>query len=407
VCAAALSGSAMRGDCDGTMTAADPINYACRHFLGSRPCVFNKTEGAECPTCRHAAPVGDRVLFIKLDAIGDVLRSASMVPILRARHPGCRITWLTLPSAADLVRMVEGVDEVVAVSEIGMARIATGGWDHVYSLSNDVASASLASMAATKRPPVGFAMRDGVLRPGNAAAARWLAMAVFDRLKRANTLSYQRLMAEILEAEGPVAPPALVVPAALRAAAAARVEALFGPRGARPRVAINLGSGARWPKKMIDAAQTARCCALLRERLDAEVMLLGGAAEGRRAEEVMALVGADPRIRPVLTAVSIPDFVATMAQADALLCGDTLALHVATAVGVPTVAVFGPTSQAEIDNFGGLVAKAWTDALDCLCCYGDCDKTRNCMTLLEPARLVDLVAAQLRRASQARARAAD
>lgn len=377
--------------------AVVPINYRCRHYLGTKPCAFNKADGSECPDCRHASEFRDRILFIKLDAIGDVLRSASMLPILRARHPAAYVAWLTKGESVELVRMIAGVDEVIALSEIGLARLATGGWDHVYSLSNDVASASLATMAAIRRPPVGFAIEDGVVRPSNAAAERWLSMAAFDRVKRLNTQTYQRLMADILDATGPVAPPTLEVPPALREAAAARVGALFGP-GRRRRVAINVGSGARWPKKMIDAAQIAQCCALLRRTLDADVMLVGGAAEAEKTRMVLDLCGADERIRPVLTASSIPEFVAVLTQADVLLCGDTLALHIASAIGLPTVALFGPTSQAEIADFDGLIAKTWTDRLDCLCCYGDCSKAENCMTLLEPRRLAELVALQLRRA---------
>ena len=89
---------------------------------------------------------------------------------------------------------------------------------------------------------------------------------------------------------------------------------------------------------------------------------------------------------------------ALLGEADVLLCGDTLALHIASAIGLPTVAVFGPTSQAEIADFDGLISKTWTDRLDCLCCYGDCDKTANCMSLLDPVQLAEMVAAQLHRA---------
>ncbi len=374
------------------------INYRCRHYRGSKPCVFNKTEGAECPTCAHASPFRDRVLFIKLDAIGDVLRSASMIPLIRARHPEAYVCWMTRRESVEMVGLVEGVDEVLELSPTGIARAQTGAWDQVYSLSNDLDSASLATLAAAGATVVGFAVEQGVVRPTNAAAAHWLELAAFDRLKRANTQTYQRLMADIVGHAGVVPPPALAVPPRLREAAAARVDGLFGRPRARRRVAINLGSGARWPKKMIDAAQIAQCCALLRRDLDAEVMLVGGAAEAEKLREVQALCDADPAIAPVLTTASIPDFVAVLMQADALLCGDTLALHVATAIGLPTVAVFGPTSQAEIADFDGLVAKTWTDRLDCLCCYGDCAKTEHCMALLDPARLAGMVAAQLVRA---------
>jgi ADP-heptose:LPS heptosyltransferase len=94
---------------------------------------------------------------------------------------------------------------------------------------------------------------------------------------------------------------------------------------------------------------------------------------------------------------SIAQFVAILANVDALLCGDTLALHVAAALGLPTVAVFGPTSPAEIFDFNGLIAKLWTSRLDCLICYGDCQKRDNCMSLIDLTELVNLTIGQLAR----------
>src|SRR5579872_4207986 len=89
------------------------INFRCRHFRGSRPCKFNKLDGAECPACRHGSNYRCRVLIIKLDALGDVLRTASLLPAISAKHDAPFIAWLTRPNAVDLVAMMEGVDEVL------------------------------------------------------------------------------------------------------------------------------------------------------------------------------------------------------------------------------------------------------------------------------------------------------
>src|SRR5262249_22985494 len=110
-----------------------------------------------------------------------------------------------------------------------------------------------------------------------------------------------------------------------------------------------------------------------------------------------ALHGEDVHVLAALTPRSIPEFVAMLSAADALLSGDTLALHVASAVGLPTVAIFAPTILPEIADFGGLIRKIATPLLSCLCCYGDCTKTENCMSLLDIDELVDAVFVQLER----------
>src|SRR4051812_43116855 len=122
------------------------INYSCRYFLGSKPCVYNKQDGSECPSCQHASEFRCRILFIKLDAIGDVLRSACLLPAIVSRHASPFIAWLTRSESVELVRMMPLVDEVVEFSVDGLARVSTGEWDFVYSPSNDQTSASIATI---------------------------------------------------------------------------------------------------------------------------------------------------------------------------------------------------------------------------------------------------------------------
>ena len=364
------------------------INFQCRYYKASKPCKFNKLDGSECPSCLHVAPYRERILFIKLDAIGDVLRSGGLLPAIIAKHQAPYIVWLTRKDSAELVGMMTDVDEVIELSELALARIASETWDYVYSLSNDIPSATLASIAPAKMDKVGYWLDKGMIRPSNEAAELWLEMAAFDRLKKQNAESYQRRMLDIIGAVDIVPQPAsLDISPSMRAAAAARVSAVF-PNPERQRVAVNVGAGGRWPKKMLDAPRLAAYIRLLLERRDVDVMLVGGAAETEKADQLLRLCD-EPRVQAFLTPKSIPEFVATLAQSDVLFCGDTLALHISSALRLPTVAVFGPTSEAEIADFDGLIRKMSTSTLDCLCCYGDCNKSDHCMAQFDLGQLVD------------------
>ena len=295
----------------------------------------------------------------------------------------------------ELVGLLKYVDEVIELSEVGLARVMTGGWDHVYSLSNDLPSASIASAAQSKTPPIGYYVRDGILAPSNSAAERWLEMAAFDRLKRCNTKTYQDMMFSILGFDCAEIPaPSVELTHDQKRIATARIATLLGT-STRRRVAINVGSGARWPKKMLKGEHIYSYIQHLRKRIDVDVLLVGGAAEREKAFAVGRLCNVDHGVSIAITETSIAEFIAILTEVDVLLCGDTLALHVATAIGLPTVAVFGPTSSSESADFNGLVKKIWADLLDCLVCYGDCAKERNCMSLIDADRLVDLTEMQL------------
>ena len=371
------------------------ISFNCRHYRASKPCVFNKQDGSECPSCSHVSIYRDRILFVKLDAIGDVLRSASLLPCIVARHNAPYIGWLTRAESVELVKMMSYVDEVIQLSDVGLLRATTGGWDHVYSLSNDLTSAAIATAVPACHPPVGFSVERGIIKPSNDAARVWLEMAAFDRLKRQNAASYQALMLRIIGADETKIPrPTLNVPDPLRIDAAARVGKLFA-RSARRRIAINVGSGRRWPKKMLDGQQIVQFVRQLRRRVDVDVLMVGGNAEVAKTRAIINALAGEPRVQPALTMRSVPEFVALLSQVDMLFCGDTLALHIATALELPTVAVFGPTSAAEIPDFDGLISKVMVPELDCLGCYGDCEKLRNCMSLLDIDQLVELTVQRL------------
>lgn len=372
------------------------INFVCRHYKASRPCIFNKQDGSECLSCSHQSEYRERILFIKLDAIGDVLRSGSLLPVIAARHEAPYVAWLTRAESVELVGMMRHVDEVIQLSDVGLLRATTGSWDWVYSLSNDTVSASIATAVQARHPPIGYSLERGIIKPSNAAAQTWLEMAAFDRLKRQNTLSYQARMLAILgDQSAGISRPSLELSDTLRTASAMRVSRLF-PASTRPRVAINVGSGGRWPKKMLDGQQIEQFIRQLRVRADVDVLLVGGASEAAKTQVIIDAFADDRQVQPALTEQSIPEFVALLSQVDVLFCGDTLALHIATALGLPTVALFGPTSSAEIPGFDGLITKVAAKELDCLVCYGDCSKQHNCMSLLDVSQLAELTIQRLR-----------
>jgi len=55
------------------------LKIDCAYFKGDRPCKFYKEDGVKCDECNHYKPIKNKILIIKLDAIGDVLRTTSIL----------------------------------------------------------------------------------------------------------------------------------------------------------------------------------------------------------------------------------------------------------------------------------------------------------------------------------------
>lgn len=65
------------------------------------------------PAQSEMAPPARRFLIILLGALGDVVRGLGIVNALKATYPSCSITWLVEPASAGLVSLHQGIDEVL------------------------------------------------------------------------------------------------------------------------------------------------------------------------------------------------------------------------------------------------------------------------------------------------------
>jgi len=368
----------------------DPVDSAsvfaelktdCRHFRWDRPCAPHKRAGRLCPTCPEYDPVRARLLIVKLAAVGDVLRTTALLPAVRRAWPGARITWVTQPAAVALFDGNELVDEVLTTGDaVTAARLAVECFDAVLCPDADPDAAAVAA-AAHAGVRVGFGMDvQGRVVPLGPGAERWFRMGLDDRAKRANRDTYQRLAAAVLALDATAVARPVLVPRAEDVAAARHWRASLGFDGAL--VGLNTGAGGRWLYKQW-TLEHQRAFLTAATTAGIGVVLLGGPAERQRHADLLASAAG----APVFDAGNDNDysrFAALVEQCAVLVTGDTFALHVACARGVPVVALFGPTSSAEVELYG--TGEKIVPELDCLCCYLPvCDVTPHCQALITPA----------------------
>ncbi len=106
-------------------------------------------------------------------------------------------------------------------------------------------------------------------------------------------------------------------------------------------VAIHPGAGKRknrWP-----AARFAELARALNARPDSRVLVMAGPSDAEVQGELLKDLGFEPVL---LTGETIGRVAAVMKRLALLVCNDTGVLHVAAAVGCPTLALFGPTDPA-------------------------------------------------------------
>ena len=364
------------------------IAWDCKYFLGDRPCRWHKQSGALC-TCDHYERIEERLLIVKLDAMGDVLRSTALLPPLMEVHPRAAVTWITRRESIPLLKGNAYVSEVVELGYDALLQLAARTFDRVINLDASRTSAALASMAKSERKDGYVLDATGTVRPTNQAARRWLEAGVFDDIKREGRETYQDRMAEILGLRGRTHRYVLHVGEEERAAARHHLDSL-GIDWSQPLIGLNTGAGGRWPLKQWREGGYLELVERLARTDPVQFVLLGGPAEHARNDRLKAASGV-PMLDPGCEN-PVRHFAALVGCCDVVVTGDTLAMHLSLAQGRRTVVLFGPTSSAEIELYG--LGEKVVPPMECLSCYKtSCDFVPNCMDLIS----TDMVEAAVRR----------
>ena len=299
-------------------------------------------------------PRRPRILVVRPDHLGDVVVTLPAVAALRSAVPGAVVTYAASPPAAEACRRCPHLDHVIAVAfpgpgrawgafadaELRSAVAALGGpYDlAVLARPDDPASGTLCAAA-------GVPVRIGFATPQTLPFLTRALPPPAPGLSVAETTG-RLLAAALAELGAPGALPPLpardgtIVPTAADRAEAAAVLAEAGVPD--PEVVLHPGSG--WPVKNWPPARWGLVARRLRGRLRFPALVAGTARERPLVEQaVRASRGTAVGIAGRL---SVGGLAALHARARVVAGVDSGALHLAAAVGTPTVALYGPGSPA-------------------------------------------------------------
>lgn len=372
------------------------VNLECRHFPGDRPCFHHKQTGENCTGCSEFAPKDFRILIIKLEALGDVLRTTCLLPSLKRDYPDCHITWLTIEPAQAVLFNNPFIDEILVADWEGITRLDIEKFDLLIHPDAAKKSAALASLVNADRK-LGYRLDpDGQVRPFNREAEEWLEMGARDDIKRANRRTYQEHVHAICGLDPAGQEIVLRLTEEERSFARAASER-FGIAPGETVVGFNTGSSARWPMKRWLTERFLETAGRLADETGCRVLLLGGALERETNGWIAKKSGG--RAIDTGSGRTIREYMALLSLCDVVLTGDTMGLHASLALDRRVVALFGPTSPWEIDLYGG--GEKIITELDCVCCYrGVCDRSPNCMQSIGVESVIAAVKEQLGRTAR-------
>lgn len=284
------------------------------------------------------------IVIIKLGALGDVVRTLAILPIIKEKYPESNITWVTKQESKEILEDNIYVDNVTEIpNEIKES------FDILYNLDIEDEATRLAEEIKAKRK-YGFYSVDGFPSAFNIMAEYYINTIFDDELKKSNRKTYQEMMCEALDLkwEKQHCPIFLNEKDKAYAEIFAKNNNLVGKK----ILGIHMGASPRWPSKAWHKHELEEFIKLVRQR-GLEILLFGGPKE---SEELSSLVN---KLKQQGVKVyqndpnnTIKQFASLVNLCSVIVCADSLALHVSLALKKPTIGLFFCTSPWEIEDYG-------------------------------------------------------
>ncbi|MCB9914940.1 MAG: glycosyltransferase family 9 protein [Planctomycetes bacterium] len=327
---------------------------------------------------RPAARV-ERVLLVKFWGLGSLQLLTPAVHALRTAHPGARLELLTLSENGDFAAGLEGIDEVLRLDvrcagwgqvSLRILRLLLELRDRRYDLCYDFEFFTRFSAFVTW--VVGAPRSAGFHAPSVWRGSLHTREVTFNRYWHV-ARNFRALAGDDSEVSREELAPYRVLPAD-REALARRL----GATG--PYVVVNVNAGRlslerRWPRERF--AEVAR---RVLARTDRNVVLVGSAGERDYVGEVTRALGADePRVRDLCGQLTMGELTALLAGADLVLSNDSGPMHLAAALGAPTLGLFGPETPLMYAPLGPRARALYRPTVCSPCINVHANKVANCI----------------------------
>lgn len=348
-------------------------------------------------------PPADRILILRLGAMGDVIRTLPSVAALRGIYPGAHLTWLVEPASAGVVEASGLVDEVLVfprgllVESLRegdpmefarrLRRFVRNLKDRRFEVSVDFHGLLKSGWLAWLS---GAPIRFGYPPP----IAREMASLFANRHSALQDPEASRFArnASLVEALLPGVPvpdtPLLVASSLAQARLTARLRAA-GRERARDFVLLHPGSSVRALHKRYPASGWAAVARGLADE-GREVWIACGPNRYERSltEDIVQSASGALVLAPETR--SFDDLLALQARAAVFVAADSGPLHAASLAGVPVVQLVGPTHPRQNAPWTASPHRRVHVPAPCSPCRGGCSRP-VCMTSIPPRSVVSEV----------------
>lgn len=275
-----------------------------------------------------------KICVIRLSALGDVVHASSFINGLRKGYPDAHITWILQPLTYDLVKHQRNVDRFIIFDK----RKGKEGWKKLKEeLEGEKFDLTMMLQVSLKASMISTMIKGGVklgFDIGRSRECQWLfSNKRIHRKKPAHVLDQFFEFLDFLEIKDyPVEWDFNFTDEELK------FKENFFKEIKRPVVGLVMASSST--EKDWSVENYAKVAEYLDKKLDLQPMLIGGPSQKERdmAEKISSFSGVNPVI-----AIEKPirHTLLQLAGSEIVVAPDTGPMHMAVALNVPTIALYG------------------------------------------------------------------
>lgn len=326
----------------------------------------------------------ERILVIKLSSFGDLFHALPTVHMLK-QATGAQIDWVVQPAYAGLVKCFPDVSRVIPFPRRGflagapdfLRALRRERYDLVADLQGLLKSALPARLARRARGAK-------IIGPSFSREGARLLYHEVTGPRNKNRHAVDEVLDLIRHLGLPETEPVFPI----------RIPHDVPP-GHRPRLAVVPSS--RWATKNWPPAAFATFLKEWLKQAGGTAYLLGGHGETAACEAIVRELGERPDVRNFAGKTTLVELGGLLQEMDLVLTVDSGPMHMAAALQVPVLALFGPTDPARTGPFGPGHRALVVDRLPCRPCFSDTCARGDlaCLQNLFPSQVLEAALSML------------
>lgn len=349
-----------------------------------------------------------KILIVKLSAIGDVVQTLPVAEALRNQYPGAYIAWVVEEEAEDLLTGHPSLDRVIVsrrkswqkrffkrgefwstLREVGEFIRDLRRQDYDWVIDNHgLFKSGLLVFLSRGRRKIGYKRWPGIAEEGS-------YLFTNERYKPLDIEKHalERYLDLIVQVGVRVDKPRLRF--SLPADSLRKMERLLVENGICGHPLVVIHPMAEWPTKLWPGERFASLAESLGKKRGASVVFTGSREDEKPVQEILRQINPSQKVLTLAGQTGLKELAGLFSLSDLVVSTDTGPMHLAAAVNAPLIAIFGPTAPWRTGPYGNghvILRKP----LGCSPCFKKKCESMECMNSLSVEEVLKAAEKKLR-----------